>query len=83
MPLSHRNVCISAADVCRSMNLGPQDRCLSMWEQHHIGGLVDLLMAPLASGGCVIATGGFNTTAVLQIAETSASRPGSRACRRR
>ncbi|MCU0790172.1 MAG: non-ribosomal peptide synthetase [Nitratireductor sp.] len=60
VPLSHRNVCTSAADVCRSMALGPEDRCLLMWEQYHIGGLVDLLMAPIASGGCIIATGGFN-----------------------
>ncbi len=60
VPLSHRNVCASARDVCRSMGLGPDDRCLLMWEQYHIGGLVDLLMAPLASGGCIIATGGFN-----------------------
>ncbi len=60
VPLSHRNVCTSAGDVSRSMNLGPDDRCLTMWEQHHIGGLVDLLMAPIASGGCIIATPGFN-----------------------
>jgi acyl-CoA synthetase (AMP-forming)/AMP-acid ligase II/acyl carrier protein len=60
VPLSHRNVCTSARDVCRSMGLDPYDRCLLMWEQYHIGGLVDLLMAPLASGGCIIATGGFN-----------------------
>ncbi len=67
VPLSHRNVCTSAADVCRSMKLGPDDRCLTMWEQHHIGGLVDLLMAPLASGGCVIATGGFNAPLFFQL----------------
>ena len=60
VPLSHRNVCTSAGDVSRSMDLGPNDRCLTMWEQHHIGGLVDLLMAPIASGGCIIATPGFN-----------------------
>lgn len=60
VPLTHRNICTSAADVCRSLELGPGDRCLCMWEQHHIGGLVDLLLAPLASGGSVICTGGFD-----------------------
>lgn len=60
VPLSHRNVCTSAGDICRSMNLGTEDRCLSMWEQYHVGGLVDLLLAPLLSGGCVISTTGFD-----------------------
>jgi acyl-CoA synthetase (AMP-forming)/AMP-acid ligase II/acyl carrier protein len=60
VPLTHRNVCTSARDVCRSMALGPADRCLAMWEQYHVGGLVDLLLAPLASGGTVICTKGFN-----------------------
>ena len=61
VPLSHRNVCRSARDVAASVSLGPEDRCLLMWEQFHIGGLVDLLLAPLASGGTIIATSGFNT----------------------
>jgi len=60
VPLTHRNVCTSARDVCRSMALGSTDRCLAMWEQYHVGGLVDLLLAPLASGGTVICTKGFN-----------------------
>lgn len=60
VPLTHRNVCTSARDVCRSMSLSPTDRCLSMWEQFHIGGLVDLLIAPLHSGGTIIATSGFD-----------------------
>jgi acyl-CoA synthetase (AMP-forming)/AMP-acid ligase II len=62
VPLTHRNVCVSAGDVCRSMNLSTEDRCLSMWEQYHIGGLVDLLLAPLASGGTVICTSGFSAS---------------------
>ena len=62
VPLTHRNVCVSAGDVCRSMNLSTEDRCLSMWEQYHIGGLVDLLLAPLASGGAVICTSGFSAS---------------------
>lgn len=62
VPLTHRNVCVSAGDVCRSVNLSTDDRCLSMWEQYHIGGLVDLLLAPLASGGTVICTSGFSAS---------------------
>jgi acyl-CoA synthetase (AMP-forming)/AMP-acid ligase II/acyl carrier protein len=60
VPLTHENVCTSARDICQSMQLTEKDRCLAMWEQYHVGGLVDLLLAPLASGGAVICTGGFN-----------------------
>ncbi|MEY4299163.1 MAG: hypothetical protein RIR25_399, partial [Verrucomicrobiota bacterium] len=60
VPLTHRNLCVSVRDICRALALTPEDRCLCMWEQFHIGGLVDLLMVPLASGGTVICTGGFD-----------------------
>jgi acyl-CoA synthetase (AMP-forming)/AMP-acid ligase II/acyl carrier protein len=60
VPLTHRNLCASAADVCYSLQLNERDICLSMWEQFHIGGVTDLLLAPLASGGEIICTGGFN-----------------------
>lgn len=60
VPLTHRNLCTSASDVARSLELTESDRCLTMWEQYHIGGLVDLLLAPLAAGGCVILTSGFD-----------------------
>ncbi len=62
VPLSHRNVCTAARDVSVSLHLAPEDRCLSMWELFHVGGLVDLLLAPLHSGGTVIATSGFDAT---------------------
>lgn len=60
VPLSHRNLCAGAFNVADSLALGPEDCCLSMWEQHHIGGLVDLLLAPLASGGSVVCAGSFD-----------------------
>jgi len=60
VPLTHRNICVSVRDTCRTLELTPDDRCLCMWEQFHIGGLVDLLMVPLASGGTVICTTGFD-----------------------
>ncbi|MGR3491212.1 MAG: non-ribosomal peptide synthetase, partial [Shimia sp.] len=62
VPLTHRNVMTSAADVARSVSLGEEDACLVMWEQFHIGGLVDLLLAPLVSGGRVILAGTFDAT---------------------
>jgi acyl-CoA synthetase (AMP-forming)/AMP-acid ligase II/acyl carrier protein len=60
VPLTHRNLCTAAADVGRSVALGPSDRVLSMWEQFHIGGVVDLLLAPLLAGGTVVSAGGFD-----------------------
>lgn len=60
VPLTHRNICTSVADVARTLELTPADRCLCMWEQFHIGGLVDLLLVPLATGGSVVCTGGFD-----------------------
>lgn len=67
VPLTHSNVCCSAHEVASSLKLTPEDVCLSMWEQFHIGGLVDLLLAPLASGGSIIATGGFNAPEFFEI----------------
>jgi len=60
VPLTHKNLCSASRDVCRSLDLGAGDRCLSMWQQFHIGGVVDLLLAPLASGGRIIAAAGFD-----------------------
>ena len=60
IPLTHQNLTSSARSVARSLGLVPTDRCLTMWEQHHIGGIVDLLLAPLFSGGCVINGGSFS-----------------------
>ena len=70
VPLTHRNLCASVRDVCASVHLGPEDRCLSMWEQFHIGGLTDLLLAPLASGGTVISGGTFDVDRFFTLLET-------------
>lgn len=61
VPLTHLNVCTAAVQVANSLNLTSQDRCLCMWEQYHIGGFVDLLLAPIYSGGLVICAGKFDT----------------------
>ena len=70
VPLTHRNLCVSASHTCRSMALGPADRCLCMWEQFHISGLTSLLMTPLASGGAVIYTTGFDPAEFYRLVET-------------
>ncbi len=70
VPLTHRNLCVSVADICHSLNLGDRDICLSMWEQFHVGGMVDLLLVPLASGGRIISTRGFDAESFFDILET-------------
>ena len=67
VPLSHKNICASAQDIVTSLSLSASDVCLSMWELYHIGGLVDLLLAPILSGGAVISTSGFNTETFFHI----------------
>jgi len=69
VPLTHRNVCVSVRDICRTLELTKEDRCLCMWEQFHIGGLVDLLIVPLASGGTVICSNGFDAARFYDLVE--------------
>ncbi len=56
VPLSHRQLLSSASNLVHSLALVPQDRCLNMMPLFHVGGLVDLLLAPLSVGGSVIVT---------------------------
>ena len=60
VPLTHANLLAGATSVAGSLDLGPADRVLVMWEQHHVGGLVDLLLAPLVGGGTAVCAGGFD-----------------------
>lgn len=59
--LSHRNIMESTRRICESLELDSTDRCLAMLPQFHIGGLVDMLLAPIASGGSVVCTSGFDS----------------------
>lgn len=54
VPLSGTNVCAGVNALVRSLALGPRDRCLHALPLFHVGGLLDLLLAPLAAGGSVL-----------------------------
>jgi acyl-CoA synthetase (AMP-forming)/AMP-acid ligase II/acyl carrier protein len=69
VPLTHRNLCTSAADICYSLQLDDQDVCLSMWNQFHIGGVTDLLLVSLASSGRIVCTSGFDAFQFFKILE--------------
>jgi acyl-CoA synthetase (AMP-forming)/AMP-acid ligase II/acyl carrier protein len=67
VPLTHRNLTVGARNVAGSMGLSTDDRVLSMWEQYHVGGVVDLLLAPLSAGGSIVCAGGFNADLALEL----------------
>ena len=60
VPLRQRNLCRSAAGISESLHLTAADRSLNVMPLFHIHGLLAGLLAPLAAGGSVVATGGFD-----------------------
>jgi len=62
VPLTNRNICQSVYEINQSLDLSDSDLCLCMWQQFHIGGLVDLLLAPLYRGGAVMVCRRFDAS---------------------
>ena len=58
VPLTHANLCASAANIARSLRLTPDDRCLNVLPLFHIHGLVAALLASLSAGGSIACTPG-------------------------
>ena len=58
--LTQANLMASAANLSASLALAPNDRALNMMPLFHIGGLVDLLLAPLSVGASAICTQTFS-----------------------
>ncbi len=59
VPLTHGNLCSSARNISRSLQLSAQDRCLNVMPLFHIHGIVAALFASLAAGGSVACTPGY------------------------
>jgi acyl-CoA synthetase (AMP-forming)/AMP-acid ligase II len=53
VPLSGTMLLASAANIARTLSLGPRDRAAHILPMFHIGALVDLLLAPLVARGSV------------------------------
>ncbi|MGK0298865.1 MAG: acyl-CoA synthetase (AMP-forming)/AMP-acid ligase II [Gammaproteobacteria bacterium] len=70
VPLSHRNLLAAADNVIRSLSLTEVDSCIHMLPMFHIGGFVDVLMAPLLSSGKVIFNQGFDSNRFFQVNRT-------------
>lgn len=61
VPIRHRNLLASAANIGRTYQLGPADRSLCIMPLFHIHGIVASMLSTLASGGTIICpSGGFD-----------------------
>jgi oxalate---CoA ligase len=58
--LTHRSLCLSAANVAGTLELSPEDRCLNVMPLFHIHGLVGALLSSLSAGASVVCTPGFH-----------------------
>ena len=60
VPLSHRNLVVSARNVAETYQLSSADVSLCVMPLFHIHGIVASTLATLLSGGTVVVTSGFN-----------------------
>jgi oxalate---CoA ligase len=60
VPLAHKNIAASAANIRKTLALTAQDRGLVIMPLFHIHGLIAALSAPLSAGGEVCCSPGFN-----------------------
>ena len=59
VPLSHRNLCASAHNICDVLKTKRTDRCLNVMPLFHIHGLVGVLLSSMAAGASVVCSPGF------------------------
>ncbi|MBD2451016.1 AMP-binding protein [Nostoc sp. FACHB-152] len=60
VPLTQANLCTSAQNISRSLQLTHSDRCLNVMPLFHIHGLIASVLSSLASGGSVVCAPSFN-----------------------
>lgn len=60
VPLTQANICASARNIARTLELGPDDACLNIMPLFHIHGLMAAVLSTMASGGSVVCTPGFD-----------------------
>jgi acyl-CoA synthetase (AMP-forming)/AMP-acid ligase II/acyl carrier protein len=65
VPLTHANLCRSAANVAATLRLAESDLCLNVMPLFHIHGLVAALLATLRAGASVACTPGFRAAEFL------------------
>jgi len=73
VPLRHRNLTASIANVVRSYELGPEDVSMCVMPLFHVHGLVASALATLSSGGTVVVPEKFNAMGIWPLMQ--AARP--------
>jgi acyl-CoA synthetase (AMP-forming)/AMP-acid ligase II/acyl carrier protein len=71
--LTQRNLCTSAGNIARFLELSDADRCLNVMPLFHIHGLVGALLCSLSAGGSVFCTPGFSGDFFAHLHESSAT----------
>ena len=66
VPLTHRQLVLAARRMADSIALTPADCCLNLMPMFHVGAVVDLLLAPLASGGSLMRPEGMTAAAFFE-----------------
>ena len=59
VPLRHKNLCTSALNICKTLKLTSEDRCLNIMPLFHIHGLMAAILASITAGASVACTPGF------------------------
>jgi acyl-CoA synthetase (AMP-forming)/AMP-acid ligase II len=60
VPLTQRNLAVSAGNIMASLRLSAADRCLNVMPLFHIHGLMAALLSSLGAGGSVVCSPGFD-----------------------
>jgi len=60
VPLSQANLAASAANIARTLALGPDDVCLNIMPLFHIHGLIAAVLSSISAGGSVVCAPGLN-----------------------
>lgn len=60
VPLSQRNVSVSAGNIAQSLHFSAKDRGLNIMPLFHIHGLIAATLAPLSAGSYIFCSPGFN-----------------------
>ncbi len=68
VPLAHANLCISAGNVARSYDLGPDDVAMCVMPLFHVHGLVASTLGTLSTGGTLVIPAKFNPLSFWRIA---------------
>lgn len=70
VPLTQRNLLASVGNLVASLGLDAGDRVLHVLPMFHVGGIVDVLAAPLVAGGSVVCTSGYSEPEFYRCLET-------------